>query len=479
MAAVIAITLYMELPRVAMQAQRDKEQQLIDTGEQYKRAIQLFFAKAKRYPGDIKELESFQNQRFLRRRFKDPMTGKEEWRLVHIQNGILTDSKVTKPNAPGADKQTSTPNGFIGEQAGLGVQPVNQGSGAPNQRDRRRPSDGANSTMPGPAQPGGDLAGQNPAGGQNNGVPPLPGQMPDNGQNPLSANQNNPNGQPIPGLPGQQQFPGQRIFPVPPGTPMQGLQGQQGQQGVPVMQGQQGVPGMPGMPGAAPTAPSTAAGNSFVGGGGSFVGGGGSYVGGGSVTGSQPGNPGGLPAYPGQNPGGLSAYPGQQLPGQPGAPVNSQTGGVSPYPTQPGANGTPPGFPQPGTTAGQGNPAADMIRNILTTPRPGGMPQSSPGTTIGGGIAGVASTAEGEGVKVYNDRSLYQEWEFIYDASKPKAIPNPNATGAGGTPADRMNNNSSPQTPGMGSPMGSPIGSPMGSPLGSPMTSPISRPPGQ
>ena len=91
----------MELPRVAMQAQRDKEQALIDRGEQYKRAIQLFVAKAKRYPADIKELESFQNQRFLRQRYIDPMTGKDEWRLIHIQNGILTDSKVTKPNGPG------------------------------------------------------------------------------------------------------------------------------------------------------------------------------------------------------------------------------------------------------------------------------------------------------------------------------------------------------------------------------------------
>jgi hypothetical protein len=118
---------------------------------------------------------------------------------------------------------------------------------------------------------------------------------------------------------------------------------------------------------------------------------------------------------------------------------------MSPYPVQPGSNGTPPGFPQPGTVAGQ-NPAADMIRNILTTPRPGGMPQGNPGVqTIGGGIAGVASTAEGEGVKVYNDRTLYQEWEFIYDPQKQKQIPNPNAVGAGGTPADRMNNNNNSQ----------------------------------
>src|ERR1035437_7549359 len=105
MASVVAITLYMELPRVAMQAQRDKEQTLIDRGEQYKRAIQLFVAKANRYPGDIKELESFQNQRFLRHRYVDPMTGKDEWRIIHIQNGMLTDSKLTKPNGPGGKEE--------------------------------------------------------------------------------------------------------------------------------------------------------------------------------------------------------------------------------------------------------------------------------------------------------------------------------------------------------------------------------------
>ena len=42
MASVVAITLYLEIPRIAMETQRDKEQTLIDRGEQYKRAIQLF-----------------------------------------------------------------------------------------------------------------------------------------------------------------------------------------------------------------------------------------------------------------------------------------------------------------------------------------------------------------------------------------------------------------------------------------------------
>lgn len=441
MASVVAITLYLELPRVAMQSQRDKEQTLIDRGEQYKRAIQLFVKKANRYPADIKDLESFQNQRFLRHRYEDPMTGKDEWRLIHIQGGVLTDSKLTKPNGPGGKEEPKAPNGFVGELAGIGSsQNPTQGGGAASARDRRRPAEGANATMPGPATPGGDLPG-----GQNSGMPPLPGQVPDSGQPPLPGT-TYPTGQPVAGQPVAGQ-PGQPVYP--PGVTMPGQPGFVPQQGFPAQPGM--PPNLPGMmPGMAsgramalPVPPSSS-GSSFVGGGGSFVGG--------SVTPSQP-------AYPGQ-----AGYPTQPLPGQPGPPVNSQVGGVSPYPTQPGSNGMPPGFTQPGTVAGQGNAAADMIRNILTTPRPGGMPQANPGgLTIGGGIAGVASNAEGEGVKVYNDRTLYQEWEFIFDPAKQKQIPNPNATGAGGTPADRMNNpGQQPQAPGIGPQIGPQMGPQMG-----------------
>src|ERR1035441_9383656 len=181
MAAVVAITLYMELPRVAMEAQRDKEQTLIDRGEWDRKSTRLFVNKAKRYPGDIKELENFQNQRFLRHRYVDPMTGKDEWRQIHIANGVLTDSMLTKPTGPGGKEDPKTPNGFVGELAGLGgSQNSTQGVGASSVRDRRRTSDGANATMPGPALPGGDLSG-----GQNSGVPPLPGQGPGNGQSAL------------------------------------------------------------------------------------------------------------------------------------------------------------------------------------------------------------------------------------------------------------------------------------------------------
>jgi hypothetical protein len=44
--------------------------------------------------------------------------------------------------------------------------------------------------------------------------------------------------------------------------------------------------------------------------------------------------------------------------------------------------------------------------------------------SIGGGIAGVASKFEGAGIKVYGDRTKYNEWEFIYDVRKdPSTAP--------------------------------------------------------
>ena len=209
MASVVAIGLYYELPRVAMETQRQKEQLLIERGEQYKRAIQLFYKKAGRYPGDLKELESFQNQRFLRHRYVDPLTGKEEWRLIHMQNGVLTDSLVTKPKAPGQgdQKDGSTLGQYIGVQAGMGDTQNGPQGGALNARDRRRASDGGN----GPTGPDGQ-----PVAAQNGGAPAAPGQgIPGQSMPGQSIPGQSIPGQGIPGQPnpGQAQLPAGQIYP--------------------------------------------------------------------------------------------------------------------------------------------------------------------------------------------------------------------------------------------------------------------------
>ncbi len=45
------------------------------------------------------------NRRFLRHRYMDPITGKDDWRLIHIQNGVLTDSVVNKLKNPADQKE--------------------------------------------------------------------------------------------------------------------------------------------------------------------------------------------------------------------------------------------------------------------------------------------------------------------------------------------------------------------------------------
>src|SRR5271156_5417089 len=99
LAAAIAITLYIEVPRVAFESQRAREQMTIDRALQYQRAIQLFYRKYRLYPQTIDDLETSKNVRFLRHRYLDPLTGKD-FRLLHVgPSGQLTDSLV-QPVAP-------------------------------------------------------------------------------------------------------------------------------------------------------------------------------------------------------------------------------------------------------------------------------------------------------------------------------------------------------------------------------------------
>src|SRR5678815_4368897 len=133
MAAIIAIMLYQQLPRVAFETEREKEQLLIDRGEQYVRAIQLYYlANNRQFPTSIEDLEK-REKRFLRRRYIDPYTGKDEWRIIHGNGTFLTDSLVQK--APGASDSSS--------QSASNTTPAN-GEPQVNAAVLQRPSDRPN-----------------------------------------------------------------------------------------------------------------------------------------------------------------------------------------------------------------------------------------------------------------------------------------------------------------------------------------------
>ncbi len=377
MAACVAIMLYMELPRVAFEAQRQKEQLLIDRGEQYERGIQLYFRKFQQYPASLDALDNTQNIRFLRHRYKDPMTGSDEWRLIHVGPGgafidsILNKGKTVAPAAPDKSALVAE-NPLVASGSTDANTPVNLAT-------RRRPSDAPGGAAAAPLDP--------------NAPPPNP-----------SAGLNNPAAIAA-GMAGQ--IPGQMPGSVPQAVP---------QSGIPAQQNPYAQTAMPGQPGAPPAAAANLI-NQLL-------------------TSPRPGGLNGnmgTPATPGMDPNAATAVSGAVAPGA--------------------AVGSAPGVPNTGT------PIAGAV-----------------GTTISGGIAGVASKAEGEGIKRYNDRSKYSEWEFIYDLSKDlsragggQTLPQP-----GQMPQNGINPqgsfNSSPQSSGFGS-------QPQSTPFGGQSQQPVPPPP--
>jgi hypothetical protein len=217
LAASVAIMIYLEIPRVAFEHQRDKEALLIDRGEQYARALELYARKMNKRPQNLDELEHAQTIRFLRRRYKDPMTGKDEWRLVHVNiSGQYVDSKIHK--ATGAlEKEDSGPSILASKIQGVGQtatllpqdgqavsaalqkhasdrispggtagagDPGQTGAADPNADPNRDPSQAPSY----PVQPG-QAPGAPPGGPANAARFPFPGQPPIPGQQPTDAQQ--------------------------------------------------------------------------------------------------------------------------------------------------------------------------------------------------------------------------------------------------------------------------------------------------
>jgi hypothetical protein len=388
LAAAIAITLFIEVPRIAFESQRAREQMTIDRALQYQRAIQLFYRKYRLYPQTLDDLETTRNIRFLRHRYLDPLTGKE-FRLLHVgPSGQLTDSLVQPPPPLPGSSTGSGPNSSPsssqapGQPSGSGTFGSTQTSNSAQNSNSSQPSDpnNPNAQAPDPLnmalrRPSDRLTPTAPPGGQPGDADSNP--PPDQQQQQPQQQSQDPSqtGQP-PVQPGQPGFPGQPVTP--------------------------GQPGVPGQPVQQPTDPNQPQDPS-----------------------QQPQTPGQQPQIPGQPPPssappGLTPNPGQTPNPNPAVPFQQFQNQQSAQGGTPGAPGIP-GAAAPGGAGGQANQAANMIQQLLTTPR---QQPSSTGFTTGntGGIAGVASTAEGKGIHVVNDHTKYKEWEFVYDIKKDKTV---------------------------------------------------------
>jgi hypothetical protein len=61
---------------------RDQEEELVHRGVEYERAIRKYYRKFGSYPATIEMLEDSNHMRFLRKRYKDPVTGKD-FKILH------------------------------------------------------------------------------------------------------------------------------------------------------------------------------------------------------------------------------------------------------------------------------------------------------------------------------------------------------------------------------------------------------------
>src|SRR5207248_11071028 len=85
------------IERIDFQIKRDREEELIHRGVQYSRAIRRYVRKFGRYPARIEDLETTNNVHYLRKRYKDPITGKD-FKFLRMNDVQISFS----PGPPGA-----------------------------------------------------------------------------------------------------------------------------------------------------------------------------------------------------------------------------------------------------------------------------------------------------------------------------------------------------------------------------------------
>jgi type II secretory pathway pseudopilin PulG len=177
--ALVIIGASIAVLRIKTEGRREKEAQMIWRGEQYERAIGLYYRKYGRFPTSLDNLVQGTNGiRFLREPYKDPMNSPDgSWRLIYVTPaGILIGSVryITLQQMAMADRAR-----IMGIQAGQGMGSDNgqgNGTGAPNGSSDQNPNGatppgeagGAPQAPPAPSQ-----TGQQPFGGAQP-VPPQP-----------------------------------------------------------------------------------------------------------------------------------------------------------------------------------------------------------------------------------------------------------------------------------------------------------------
>jgi type II secretory pathway pseudopilin PulG len=116
-------------------AQREREEELIFRGKQFMRAIELWQRKFPgTYPTTIEALLSTGNTRFLRKKWKDPITNSDDWRLIKMNpDGSISGLTIipgSSPLGPSAFGSPTTGSGAVSGTSGQARSPAGASSRA-------------------------------------------------------------------------------------------------------------------------------------------------------------------------------------------------------------------------------------------------------------------------------------------------------------------------------------------------------------
>jgi hypothetical protein len=151
--ALLAIASLERVQSLTVELKRDQEEEMIHRGAQYARAVKKFYKKFNTYPTSIEQLEKTNNMRFLRKRYKDPITG-GNFRLVRMSElpAILGSGSPTTAMGTPAGQNTSgnlnaPPTQGLLNNGSLGANSTNpQNNGSPGTNDNSSANSGNNNS---------------------------------------------------------------------------------------------------------------------------------------------------------------------------------------------------------------------------------------------------------------------------------------------------------------------------------------------
>jgi hypothetical protein len=103
MVAMMGIFALMVMVPIKFELKRERETEMIHRGVQYSRAIRSYYKKFGRYPTRLEDLDNTNNLRYLRKHYKDPLTGKD-FKLLHYGDpGLAMSSGLGGGGITGAN----------------------------------------------------------------------------------------------------------------------------------------------------------------------------------------------------------------------------------------------------------------------------------------------------------------------------------------------------------------------------------------